>query len=151
MDMNNVVHIKNAVLAALATVGGIIADTLGGWDAMMKLLVGLMCLDYLTGWLVAAVWQKSNKSDTGALNSKASFKGLCKKGMIILLVWVGVLLDNAVGTTYVRNMVVIFFVGNEGLSLLENLGLMGVPYPDSFKKTLEVLHDHGNKGGGEPV
>lgn len=73
MDMNNVVHIKNGVLAALATVGGIIADTLGGWDAMMKLLVGLMCLDYLTGWLVAAVWQKSNKSDTGALNSKASF------------------------------------------------------------------------------
>ena len=71
--MENVVHIKNCVLAAIATVGAFIAETLGGWDAMMKLLVGLMCLDYLTGWLVAAVWKKSNKSESGALNSKASF------------------------------------------------------------------------------
>ncbi len=116
---------------------------------MMKLLAALMCLDILTGWLVAALWKRSNKSESGALNSKANFKGLCKKGMIILLVWVGVLLDNAVGSTYVRNMVVIFFVGNEGLSLLENLGLMGVPYPDFFKRMLEVLHDQGDKGGGE--
>lgn len=144
--MENVVHIKNCVLAAIATVGAFIAETLGGWDAMMKLLVDLMCLDYLTGWLVAAVWKKSNKSESGALNSKASFKGLCKKGMILLLVWVGVLLDEALGASYVRNAVVIFFVGNEGLSLLENLGLMGVPYPDFFKKALEVLHDQGNKG-----
>lgn len=144
--MENMVHIKNCVLAAIATVGAFIAETLGGWDAMMKLLVGLMCLDYLTGWLVAAVWKKSNKSESGALNSKASFKGLCKKVMIFLMVWVGTLLDDAVGTTYVRSAVVIFFVGNEGLSLLENLGLMGVPYPNFFKKALEVLHDQGNKG-----
>lgn len=147
--MENMVHIKNSVLAALAAVGAFIAKTLGGWDAMMKLLAALMCLDILTGWLVAALWKRSNKSESGALNSKANFKGLCKKGMIILLVWVGALLDNAVGSTYVRNMVVIFFVGNEGLSLLENLGLMGVPYPDFFKRMLEVLHDQGDKGGGE--
>ena len=145
--MNNIDHIKNCVLAAIAMVGAFIAEALGGWDAMMKLLAGLMALDFLTGYLVAAVWKKSNKSESGALDSKASFKGLIKKGMILLMIWVGVLLDNAIGTTYVRNMVVIFFVGNEGLSLLENLGLMGVPYPDFLKRALEVLHEQGDKGG----
>lgn len=148
--MENMVQFKNGVLGAFAIVGAFIAETLGGWDAMTKLLVALMCLDCVTGWLVAALWKKSNKSESGALNSNASFRGLCKKGMILLLVWVGVLLDEALGATYVRNAVVIFFVGNEGLSLLENLGLMGVPFPDFLKKALEVLHDHGNKGGGEP-
>ena len=145
------VQIKNGVLAVLAAAGAFIAKTLGGWDAMMKLLVAFMAMDYLTGWLVAAVWKKSNKSDSGALNSNASFKGLCKKGMILLLVWFGVLLDEAIGTTYVRNAVVLFFIGNEGLSLLENIGLMGVPFPDFLKKALEVLHDQGNKGGGDVV
>lgn len=145
------VQIKNGVLAVLAAAGAFIAKTLGGWDAMMKLLVAFMAMDYLTGWLVAAVWKKSNKSDSGALNSNASFKGLCKKGMILLLVWLGVLLDEAIGTTYVRNAVVLFFIGNEGLSLLENIGLMGVPFPDFLKKALEVLHDQGNQGGGDVV
>lgn len=144
--MNSMVHIKNCVLASIAAVGAFIAETLGGWDAMMKLLVALMAADFLTGCLVAAVWKKSNKSESGALDSKASFKGLIKKGMILLMVWVGVLLDNALGSTYVRNAVVLFFVGNEGLSLLENLGLMGVPFPDFLVKALEVLHDQGNKG-----
>lgn len=144
--MDNVVHIKNCVLASIAAVGAFIAETLGGWDAMMKLLVALMAVDFLTGCLVAAVWKKSNKSESGALDSKASFKGLIKKGMILLMVWVGVLLDNALGATYVRNTVVLFFIGNEGLSLLENLGLMGVPFPDFLVKALEVLHDQGNKG-----
>ena len=117
------VQIKNGVLAVLAAAGAFIAKTLGGWDAMMKLLVAFMAMDYLTGWLVAAVWKKSNKSDSGALNSNASFKGLCKKGMILLLVWLGVLLDEAIGTTYVRNAVVLFFIGNVGLSLWEFLSL----------------------------
>ncbi len=117
---------------------------------MMKLLVALMAMDFLTGCLVAGVWKRSNKSESGALDSKASFKGLIKKGIILLVVWVGVLLDNALASTYVRNAVVIFFVGNEGLSLLENLGLMGVPFPDFLKRALEALHDQGNHEG-EPT
>lgn len=144
----NAIQIKNGVLAALATVGTFVAHALGGWDAAMQVLVALMALDYLTGILVAAVWQRSNKSSTGALDSKAGFKGLCKKGMILLLVWLGVLLDNAFGTTYVRTAIIIFFIGNEGLSLLENLGLMGVPFPEFLKKALEALRDQGDAGEG---
>ena len=97
--------------------------------------------------LVAALWQRSDKSRTGALDSKAGFRGLCKKGVILLLVWLGVLLDEALGVSYVRTAVILFFLGNEGLSLLENIGLMGVPFPAFLKKALEALRDKGDKGG----
>ncbi len=140
------VQIKNSVLAAMAAVGTFVAHALGGWDAAMQVLVALMAADYLTGVLVAAVWQRSNKSATGALDSKAGFKGLLKKGMILLLVWLGVLLDSALGAAYIRTAVVLFFIGNEGLSLLENLGLMGVPFPAFLKRALEALREQGDSG-----
>ena len=143
MDAN---AIKNGVLAAFAFIGSFVANALGGWDAAMQVLVALMVADYITGVLVAAVWQRSNKSATGALDSKAGFKGILKKGMILVLVWLGVLLDNALGAAYIRTAVVLFFIGNEGISLLENLGLMGVPYPAFLKKALEALHDQGDQG-----
>lgn len=140
---------KNAVLAVLAVTGGAAAKLLGGWDATLQVLVGLMAADYITGVLVAAVWQRSGKSETGALDSKAGFKGICKKGMILLLVWLGVMLDRASGADVFRTMIVLFFVGNEGISLLENLGLMGVPYPEFLKKALEAIKQKGDQGGRE--
>ena len=97
------------------------------------------------------MWKKSNKSETGALDSKAGFKGLLKKGIILLLVWLGVLLDNALGVTYIRTAVVLFFIGNEGISLLENLGLMGVPFPSFLQKALEALREQGDQGEGGHV
>lgn len=138
--------IKNGVLAGLATFGSFLANALGGWDAAMQVLVALMVADYITGVLVAAVWHKSSKSSSGTLNSVAGFKGILKKCAILALVWIGVLLDNATGANYIRTAVVLFFIGNEGISLLENLGLMGVPYPEFLKRALEALHDKGNKG-----
>ena len=139
-------ELKNSVLAGLAAVGTFLAGALGGWDAPLALLVALMAADYLTGVLVAAVWQRSDKSATGALDSKAGFRGLVKKGMILLLVWLGVLLDEAVGAGYVRMAVVLFFLGNEGLSLLEDLGLMGIPFPAFLRRALEALREQGDGG-----
>ena len=148
MDYN---AIKNTVLVCLATVGAFISRSLGGWDASLQVLIALMVADYITGVLVAAVWHKSSKSSSGTLNSVAGFKGILKKCAILALVWIGVLLDNATGANYIRTAVVLFFIGNEGISLLENLGLMGVPYPTFLKKALEALHDRGDKGneGGD--
>lgn len=143
MDYNAV---KNGVLAALAAAGSWIANALGGWDASMQVLVSLMVADYLTGVLVAAVWHKSSKSSSGTLNSVAGFKGILKKCMILLLVWIGVLLDDATGANYIRMAVILFFIGNEGISLLENLGLMGVPFPAFLRRALEALRDQGDKG-----
>lgn len=145
--MEQVGALKNWGLVTWAALGSLVANTLGGWTADMKVLVFMMGADYLTGILVAALWQRSDKSRTGALDSKAGFRGLCKKGVILLLVWLGVLLDEALGVSYVRTAVILFFLGNEGLSLLENIGLMGVPFPAFLKNALEALRDKGDKGG----
>lgn len=139
-------HVKNLLLGAISIAGSIIINALGGWDMTLQLLLGMMAADYATGVAVAAFWKRSNKSASGALNSRAGFKGLCRKGAILALVWIAAMLDKALGVDYARTTVCIFFIGNEGLSLLENLGLMGVPYPDFLKRMLEVLHDRGNNG-----
>ena len=143
MDAN---VIKNGVLAWLSVIGSFAANALGGWDASLQVLIALMVADYITGVLVAAVWHKSSKSSSGTLNSVAGFKGILKKCAILLLVWIGVLLDQAIGSAYARTAVVLFFVGNEGISLLENLGLMGVPFPAFLRRALEALRDQGDKG-----
>ena len=146
MDPN---ALKNGVFAAAAAVGAFIANELGGWDVLLQVLVGMMAVDYLTGLLIAAIWKKSNKSESGALDSEASFKGLARKCMILLLVYVAVLLDAAIETNYIRAAVIIFYIGNEGLSLLENLCVMGVPHPKFLENVLQVLRDSGDKGEGE--
>ena len=140
--------IKNGVLAVIAAVGAFITNALGGWDVLLQVLVGMMAADYLTGLLIAAVWRKSSKSASGALDSKASFKGLVRKSMVLLLAYVAVLLDEAIGTNYIRAAVIIFYIGNEGLSLLENLCVMGVPHPKFLEEILQVLQDKGDKGEG---
>ena len=144
--MMDAIAMKNVVLAYAAALGSILANALGGWDSCMKLLVTLMAADYITGVLLAAVWHKSAKSETGALSSTAGFRGLCKKGVILLVVWVAAQLDRAIGAAYIRTAVVLFFSGNEGLSLLENLGQMGVPYPEVMKRALEALEEKGDSG-----
>lgn len=140
--------IKGLLLVGAAAFGSFVTKVLGGWDVPMKVLVGMMAADYITGVMVALFWKRSNKSKTGALDSRAGFKGLCRKGVMFMLVYVGSLLDKVTGGQFIRTAVCLFFVGNEGLSLLENLGLMGVPFPDFLKRALEVLREQGNEGGG---
>lgn len=144
----NATQIKDAILAALAAAGAFLANALGGWDALLKLLAAMMAADYITGVVVAAIFKHSNKSESGAYDSKAGFQGLVRKCAIFLLVYIAVLLDNATGSNFVRSAVVLFFIGNEGLSLLENLGLMGVDYPDFMKNMLQALREKGD--GGKP-
>lgn len=145
----NATQIKEVVLATLAASGAFLANALGGWDALLKLLVALMAADYITGLVVAAVFKRSNKSESGALDSNASFKGLARKCAVLVLVYIAVLLDTATGTHYVRSAVALFFIGNEGLSLLENVGLMGVKYPAFLKNMLQALRDKGEGGGND--
>lgn len=142
--MENVVHIKNAVLAALAALGTFVANALGGWDAALQVLIGLMAADYVTGLIVAGVFKRSGKSETGALESRAGFKGLVRKCTILMLVWVAAMLDRLTGAAYIRTAVCLFFIGNEGLSILENTALMGVPYPAFIKNALEAMRDKGD-------
>ena len=141
---------KNAVLAVLAVIGSTVAQALGGWDMALRVLIGFMILDYSTGWLIAAVWHKSGKSETGALSSYAGFKGLIKKCMILALVWMAQLLDLATGSDFVRDTVCLFFIANEGLSILENTAIMGVPYPAFIKNMLDAMREAADKAEGKP-
>ena len=142
----NAVQIKNAALGVLAIVGSAVAEALGGWDMALQVLIGFMVLDYVTGWLVAAVWHKSGKSESGALSSNAGFKGLIKKGVILAIVWMGAMLDRVTGSNFARTAVCMFFVSNEGLSILENTAIMGVPYPTFVKNMLDAMRQSGDSG-----
>lgn len=146
---NNITGIKDTVLVVLATIGSVLANLFGGWDVTLQVLIGCMAVDFISGWVVAAVFKKSPKSEGGALESRAGFKGLVRKGGILALVLVAVWLDKLLGASYVRVAVCLFFIANEGLSILENLGLMGVPLPPFLKNMLEAMRD--KNGNGEKV
>lgn len=149
--MKNVTGIKDAVLATLATVGSVLANLFGGWDVTLQVLICCMAVDFITGWVVAAVFKTSPKSAGGKLESQASFKGLVRKGGILALVLVAVWLDKLLGASYVRVAVCLFFIANEGLSILENLGLMGVPLPPFLKNMLEAMSDKNGDGKTDKV
>lgn len=141
-------ELKHTVCAAVGAAGGLIASLLGGWDGALPALVVLMAVDYLTGLMVAGVFRRSEKSENGALSSKAGFQGLCKKGVMLLMVLVGARLDSLLGLDALRDAVAIGFLANELLSILENAALMGVPVPKALKKALDILQDQAD-GTGE--
>lgn len=98
-----------------------------------------MATDYITGVTVAAVFSKSNKTEGGALSSEAGLRGLFKKGGMLLMVYIVCRLDLLIGETYIRDAAVIALVTNETVSIIENLGLMGVPIPSIITKAIEIL------------
>lgn len=142
MEMNSITAVKNVILGAAAAIGSAIAYLLGGFDTAMQTLVIFMVLDYACGLMVAGVFMKSLKTASGALDSRIGFKGIMKKVVIILAVIAGEFLDKIMGDSgYTRTAIILFFIANEGLSIIENLALMGVPFPDKVKVILEQLKD----------
>ncbi|MEA5135720.1 MAG: phage holin family protein [Candidatus Fimivivens sp.] len=128
-----------SVTAVLGVVGACLSRLLGGWDMALQTLIGFMSTDYITGITVAAVFQRSNKTEGGALSSAAGLRGLFKKGGMLLLVYVACQLDLLIGADYIRDTVVIALVSNETVSITENLILMGVPIPEIVKKAIDTL------------
>lgn len=130
---------KQEFCTTLGILGAMAAGAFGGWDAAMAALLTCMAVDYLSGSVVALVFHKSTKSETGAYNSGYGLKGLCKKGLMLLFVLVAVRIDRLLGVSYVRDGVCIGFCSNEILSIVENLGLAGVPMPEAVTRALEQL------------
>lgn len=128
-----------SALAVVATAGAAIAEMLGGWDTALQTLVILMAIDYGTGILCALVWKRSPKTQDGSFESKASLKGLIRKGAILLVVLIAARLDLLMGTDFTRLAVIMFFIANDGLSIIENLGIMGVPMPEVVKNAFALL------------
>ena len=133
----NVEKIWDKAIKALAALGGALTGLLGGWDPLLKVLVILMTADYASG-LVVAVMGKSSKTEYGGLSSKVGAIGLARKGLMLLVVLVAALLDGAMGTdgAVCRNAACWFYIANEGLSILENVGQAGAPYPDRLRQLL---------------
>lgn len=135
---------KNSICAGIGMIGSVIASIFGGWNASLTTLIIFMSIDYITGLITAGVFHQSQKTESGTLESRAGFKGLCRKGMILLFVLVGYRLDVAVGTTYIRDAVCIAFIANELLSIVENAGLMGIPIPSVVTKAIDLLKQKGS-------
>lgn len=138
---------KQMICTSAGAVGGFIASAFGGFDAAMITLLIFMTADYITGLLVAGVFHASPKSETGALESKAGFKGLVRKGMTLLFVLIACRLDMILGVNYIRDAVCIAFIVNELISIVENGGLMGVPIPEPIMDAIEVLKKKGDDDG----
>lgn len=130
---------KETICVVLGMIGSTIASFFGGWNAGLTTLVIFMAIDYLSGLVVAGVFHKSNKSDTGSLESYAGWKGLCRKIYTLVIVLVAYRLDLVIGTSYIRDATVIAFITNETISLVENAGLMGVPLPKVVTRAIDIL------------
>lgn len=130
----------------LFAVCGAVAGLYGEWNTALTILAIMMAVDYLTGIMVA-LSGRSPKTEGGGLSSKIGFIGLAKKGFIMLIVLVATLLDRAVGNTTMifQTAAVFYYIANEGLSILENADLMGVPFPEFIRKRMEEIKEEKEK------
>ena len=116
---------------SVALVGGLLTTLLGGWDLALQVLVLFVVLDYATG-LIAAYGEQN-------LDSRVGFRGIAKKILLFIPVAVAYWLDMLLGQEILRNLAIFFYIANEGLSMMENLGRAGVPFPEQIQEALEQL------------
>lgn len=140
---------KNTICTTVGAAGGAVAAFFGGWDTGLVTLVIFMCIDYVSGLVVAGVFHNSKKTKTGALESKAGWKGLCRKCMSLLFVLIAYRLDLVIGSNYIRDAVIIGFIANEAISIVENAGLMGIPLPAVISKAIDILTSKSEEKGGD--
>lgn len=139
VDCERMVKMKEKICTVIGLIGSFVASLLGGWDAGLKTLILFMGIDYVSGFLVAGVFHNSSKTSTGTLESVVGWKGLCRKGMVLLFVLIAYRLDLALGVEYIRDAVIIGFMANELISIVENAGLMGLPLPEAIIKAIDIL------------
>ena len=138
--MNNII---TGIKVAFALIGGWITAVLGGWDTALQVLVLFVVMDYITG-LIAAWYEKR-------LDSSVGFKGIAKKILLFVPVAVGYWLDVLLGQEILRSLAIWFYLANEGLSMLENLGRCGVPILAPLKDALEQMKKKWEKVDGKDL
>lgn len=130
---------KYTFSAVVGIIGGALTALLGGWDLAIQTLLIFMAIDYITGLMIAGIFHKSPKTKSGSLSSLIGWKGLCRKGMVLLIVSVAVRLDMLVGTDFIRDAVVIAYCTNEAISIIENAGIIGIPIPKPILNAIDTL------------
>ena len=123
-----------------AGVGGFMGWFLGGLDGFLYALIMFVAIDYLTGLMAAYVQKK--------ISSEVGFRGICRKVAIFCLVGVGHVLDTQViqNGSVLRTAVIFFYLSNEGISIIENIAIIGLPVPKKLKDVLEQLRDDEMEG-----
>lgn len=155
--MDNLINIKelfpklSAGEIAIGVIFGFIAQIYGGWSEGMTLLVIAMAIDYVSGLIVAAVFHASKKTENGGLESRAGWKGLVRKGMTLAIVLIAARLDIMLGTTFIRDAVVIGFTTNEVISIIENAGLMGLPIPKAVVNMIDLLKAKADESSAQII
>lgn len=134
---------KISIFGTIGVLTAFIAEVFGGWSESMTTLVIFMSIDYVTGLVVAGLFRNSNKTEDGGLESRAGWKGLARKFSTLLLVLIAVRLDMALETTYISQTAIYAFMSNEALSIIENVGLMGVPLPAPLTNAISLLSKKG--------
>ena len=134
---------KFFVLSSFGVVTGGIASLFGGFDELILALLIFMIIDFILGLLVGAVFKNSPKTEDGRLESFAAWKGLIRKFSVLFLILIAVQLDNLLDVDYIRNMVIFAFLAHELLSIIENIGLTGVPIPSAIKNAISALNEKG--------
>ena len=132
---------KNVLILLMGGVGGVLSLMFGGFDDAMITLLIFLTIDFISGLITAGVFKKSNKTPTGGLSSSYGVKGLAKKGLELMIVVIAVRLDKTTGLNYFRDCTVFAICTNELISIIENLGLCGVPVPNVIKKAIDVLNE----------
>lgn len=128
--MENAVNYLKTIVALF---GGTLGWLFGGFDSLIYALMAFVVLDYITGVLLAFYTKK--------ISSEIGFKGICKKVIIFILVALGNIIDQyIIGTgSSLRTMLIMFYLANEGISIIENVGLMGLPIPQQLKEAIQKL------------
>lgn len=129
--------IFNSFSMVFGAIGGLIVSFLGGWDGLAVTLVTLIALDYITG-VLKAIYSKELSSEIGV-------KGIIRKVLILIVVGLAVLLETNFGIPAIREIVMMFFIANEAISLLENIAQMDIPIPDKLKEVLLQLRENNKK------
>jgi toxin secretion/phage lysis holin len=127
--------ILNYLKYAVATIGTGLTWLLGAWDTAIIVLIAFMVIDYVTG-IIKGWYLKELSSDVG-------LRGIARKFLIVLVLCVAVLLDRLLntGTWVFRTLACYFYIANEGISILENVIVLGLPVPDQLKNALVQLQD----------
>lgn len=128
----------NMIQLVFTAIGGWLGWFLGGCDGLLFALIAFVVIDYITGVMCAI--------NDHTLSSEVGFRGICRKVLIFLLVGIANILDvHVIGTgSVLRTAIIFFYISNEGVSLLENAGRLGLPIPQKLKDILAQLHDRAD-------
>jgi toxin secretion/phage lysis holin len=141
--------LKELICGLVGVAGGTIVRMLGGWSTDLQTLITFMVIDFAMGLAVAFIFKKSNKTETGAGESTACFRGLCKKAVMLLIVLIAYRLDITLQVNYIRTTVIIALIVNELISIVENAGLMGVKLPKAITNAIDILQKKSEESEDE--